>query len=218
MDELDELVRGAAPRGLGDETGAADRARFLAQTVAIESKGVRPGARLRKVFAGVAIGIGIVGVGVTAATAGPSMLAWVGWAPEAAVQRSFSIVEGDTTCQVVARVLPEYRNVSDAEADRRTAEARVFLTQFDWERAVESITVAEVDAAYAREQERRAPLIAEAESTGATPPPAVSRGLVAADLMAERVQSAFDDGGYLRQGTSLEMAAECAGTSDGGAR
>lgn len=218
MDDLDELVRGAAPRGLGEVAEAADQARLLAQTVAIESRGIRAGKRFHKVFAGFAIGIGIVGVGVTAATAGPSMLAWVGWAPEAAVQRSFSIVEGDTTCQVVARVLPEYRNVSDAEADRRTAEARVFLTQFDWDRAVESITAAEVDAAFMREQEQRAQLIAEAESTGVTPPPAVSRSLVAADLMAEKIQSAFHDGGYLRQGTSLEMAAECAGTSDGGAR
>lgn len=223
MDDLDSLVRKAAPRGWGDDPETAQHARQVAQAVADESRERQGSYRFRRLLGGLALGVGIAGFGVTAATAGPTLLAWVGWEPEAMVQRSFDVVEDGAVCQVVARVQPEYRGVSTEEADRRTGEARAFLATYDWDRAVESITPADIDAAFAVEQARRAPLIAEAErdgrdaeaeANGVGVPPTLTKASVASQLMVEKLSAAFEAGGYLRGGTSLELASECSGPND----
>ncbi|WP_175115966.1 hypothetical protein [Plantibacter sp. MCCC 1A11337] len=151
---------------------------------------------------------------MSAAAAAPAVLDWVGWAPEATVQRSFDIGEDGAVCQLVARVVPEHRNISTAEADRRTQEARVFLTEYDWDSVVASITEADIDTELTIEQARRAELARIAEVNGTTPPPAATPESVAGNLMATKIFDAFEHAGFLRTGTSVELAGNCGETAE----
>lgn len=218
MDPVDEVVRRAAPRALGVEPAAAEQAAAIARAVVAAETRERPRvSRLRRFLGGVTLGIGIVGLGITAAAAAPAVIDWLGWTPDVVAQRSFDLDLGDGPelglCEVFVRVTPEYRHhdLSDAEVDKRTEEARRFLTEHDWEPLIGSITEGEIQAAFAAEvAQRSVPM-----SDGTMPPPA-SMSLVVAQLMGERISNEFQKGGYLRQGVGLEEAAgPCAGATEG---
>jgi hypothetical protein len=206
MDWVDEAVRGAAPRALGAEPAAAEQAEALARAVvAAEPRELSRITRLRRFVGGTALGIGILGLGVTAATAGPAVIDWLGWSPDIVAQRSFDLRDGSELglCEVFIRVTPEYRNVSDEEADRRTEEARKFLTEHDWEPLISSITASEIQAAFDAEVAQRS---VPTTSDGTMPPPA-TMSLIATQLMGDRISAEFERAGDLRQGVALEAAA-----------
>lgn len=214
MDRLDDAVRRAAPPALGSDPVAAEHAEAVARAVpAGETLERSRMSRFRRFIAGAALGIGILGLGVTAATAGPAVTEWLGWTPDVVAQRSFDLGEGSDLglCEVFIRVTPEYRNVSDEEAERRTEEARKFLAAHDWDPLIASITEDEILAEFAAEQAQRAVPLED----GTLPPPATVSGAVT-QLMFDRISEEFERAGQLRQGVSLEAAAgQCADAIEG---
>lgn len=214
MDDLDAQIQRSAPRAFGEDPEAAEFARFAAQEAASRARPSALRSRYKRYLSILGVTTGLITVGVSAAVAAPAVLDWVGWTPEATVQRSFDIGEDGAVCQLVARVVPEYRNISAAEADRRTQEARVFLTEYDWDRVVASITTADIDAELAIEQARRTELAAIADADGATPPPPATPELAAGNLMATKIFDAFEKAGFLRTGTSIELAGDCGETAE----
>jgi len=214
MDDLDAQIQRSAPHAFGEDAEAAEYARLVAQEAASRARPSGLRSRYKRTLSILGVTAGLFTVGVSAAAAAPAVLDWVGWTPEATVQRSFDIGEDGAVCQLVARVVPEYRNISTAEADRRTQEARVFLTEYDWDRVVASITTADIDAALAIEQARRAELATIAEVNGTTPPPAATPESVAGNLMATKIFDAFEKAGFLRTGTSIDVAGDCGETGE----
>lgn len=216
MDWLDEAVRHAAPPTLGADPVTAAEAGALAGSIVSRLRERRRGTSLRRLFAGSALSLGIVGLGVTAATAGPAVIDWLGWTPDVIAQRSFDVEEasGLGLCEVFIRVSPEYRDVSDEDADRRTEEARKFLTEHDWEPLIASISANEIQTAFAEEVAQRSVPLPD----GTMPPPA-TMSLVVTQLMANRISTEFDRAGQLRPGVSLEAAAgPCDGATEGSAQ
>lgn len=224
MDPVDELVRRAAPKALGADPVAARHAEAIARAVvAAETRERSRGPRFRRLLGGAALGIGILGLGVTAAAAAPAVVDWLGWTPDIIAQRSIGFDGGPDLglCEVFIRVTPEYRehDLSDAEVDERTEEARRFLSEHDWEPLIASITESEIEAQYDLEVEQsRAYTDPDSIASGATPPPATYEG-AALHVMKNRVSDEFIDAGFLRQGVSLESAAgPCSGATEGPAR
>ncbi|GAA1800356.1 hypothetical protein [Agromyces neolithicus] len=78
MDWLDEAIRDAAPRAVGSEPTAAAWAEAVARDAVGRAVERRNGSRLRRILGGSAIGVGLLGIGITAATAGPAVFGWVG--------------------------------------------------------------------------------------------------------------------------------------------
>ncbi|GAA1768235.1 hypothetical protein [Agromyces humatus] len=221
MDWLDEAVRHAAPPALGSDPATAEHAKATACAVLAEAP--RGTTFLRKLIAGSALGIGIVGLGVTAATAGPAVIDWLGWTPDVVAQRSFELPDGSDLglCEVFIRVEPNYRDhdVPDEEVDRRTEEARTFLTNHDWDPLIASITADEIEAAYQIDVEQRVAFTdPDSIASGATPPPA-TYSIAATQVMSHRIGAEFEQAGYLKQGVSLEYAAgPCNDTAEGSAQ
>lgn len=221
MDRVDKVVRRAAPRALGAELAAAEQAEAVARAVvAAEIRERSRSSRLRRFLGGATLGIGILGLGVTAAAAAPAVIDWLGWTPDVVAQRSFGFGDGSGLglCEVFIRVTPEYRqhDLSDAEVDKRTEEARRFLTEHDWEPLIASITEAEIQAAYELEVEQSVAYTdPDSIASGATPPPATYSG-AAIQVMKDRISDEFSRAGHLRQGVGLEGAAgPCAGATEG---
>ena len=214
MDWMDEAVRRVAPRALGAEPATARQAEAVARAVvAAETRERARVSRFRKFVGGIGLGVGLLGLGVTAATAGPAMFDWVGWSPDIVAQRSFDLGDGSeaSLCEVIIRVEPQYGNVSVEEADRRTEDARKFLTEKDWEPLISSISGSEIRTQFAVEVARRA----EPTPDGSMPPPATMSG-VATQLMYDRISTEFGLAGHLQQGVSLEAAAgPCGDTTEG---
>ena len=204
MEGLDDAVRRAAPPALGAVPQVAAQSQTLARVIAGTARSYRT-AGWRRILGGSVILAGVFGVGVSAAVAGPALFEWVGWAPDAIVQRTFTIADGSALglCEVVARVVRE-GGVPEATAQQRTDDARRFLRDHEWGPAVSSITAEEIMSRLAVEEAHRASLAAG----GADVPPA-SVGLVASQLMGERISEAFDRAGYLQPGVSLEMSGYC---------
>ncbi|WP_022886666.1 hypothetical protein [Glaciibacter superstes] len=217
MDWLDEAVRHAAPPALGADPVTAGHAKATARAVLVEAP--RRTTFLRRIIAGSALGIGIVCLGVTAATAGPAVIDWLGWTPDVVAQRSFDFVGGSDLglCEVFIRVEPYYRDhdVPDDEVDRRTEAAWTFLTEHDWDPLIASITIEEIEAAYQLEVERRVAYTDPASiASGATPPPA-TYSIAATQVMSDRISAEFEQAGFLKQGVSLGSAAgPCEGTTE----
>lgn len=164
---------------------------------------------------GSALGIGLLGLGVTAAAAGPAVIDWLGWTPDVVAQRTFDLGDGSELglCEVFIHVDPAHQDVdvSEEEADRRTEEARKFLTEHDWEPLIGSITEREIEAAYAAEVAQRSMPLPD----GTMPPPA-TLSLVASKLMGDRISNEFERAGYLRPGVGLEAAGRpCYGATEG---
>lgn len=222
MDWFDEGVRHASPPALGADPATAAEAEALALSVVGASRERRPGSRLRRIIAGSALSVGILGLGVTAATAGPAVIDWLGWTPDVVAQRSFELRDGSGLglCEVFIRVEPNYPDgVPNEDVDRRTEEARTFLTEHDWDPLIASITTDEIEAAYQLEVEQRG-AYADPDSiaSGATPPPA-TYSVAVTEVMKDRISAEFEQAGHLKQGVSLEAAAgPCDGTSDGSAQ
>lgn len=218
MDWFDEVVRHAASPALGADAATAAEAEVLALSVVAALRERRRGSRLRRIIAGSALSVGILGLGVTAATAGPAVIDWLGWTPDVVAQRTFELKDGSDLglCEVFIRVEPDYPDdVPKEEVDRRTAEARTFLTEHDWDPLIASITTAEIEAAYQLEVERRA---AYSIASGTIPPPA-TYSTEATQVIVDRVSAEFEQAGYLKQGVSLESAAgPCDGTTEGSAQ
>ena len=214
MNWVDDVVRNAAPPAFGSEPAAAGAAEAIARSVVAKRARERAGlSRLRRLIWGTTLGIGVLGLGITAATAGPAVFEWVGWTPDVVAQRSFELAGGPDLglCEVLIRVVPDYNAVSKEEADRRTAEARRFLAENDWEPFITSITESEIQAAFAEEIARRSVAMPD----GTIPPPA-SLSLVVGQLMGDRISDEFERAGHLRQGVSLEGAGgPCDGANEG---
>ena len=216
MDWFDEAVQRAAPPALGADPATAAEAEVLALSVVGGLRERRRGSRLRRIIAGSALSVGIVGLGVTAATAGPAVIDWLGWTPDVVAQRSFELQDGSDLglCEVFIRVEPNYGHVPDEEVDRRTEEARTFLTEHDWDPLIASITTDEIEAAYQREVESRVESIA----SGATAPPA-SYSIAATRAIAARFSAEFRRAGYPIEEVGLTFAAgPCDGTTEGSAQ
>lgn len=162
-------------------------------------------------FAASALALGLLGVGATAAVAGPGLAEWAGWVPDASAQRTFTVDENSTLgpCKVVARVVQE-GGVPDELAAERTESARHFLASHDWDAAVASITAEDIATELAAERERRASLSREGVE-----PPEASAGLVASLLMGDRIREEFMHAGHLQPGVSLEMSGRCEGSTEG---
>jgi hypothetical protein len=207
VERLDDAIRGAAPRPLGADPVIAAESQELARVIARITKRRVGAGRWRRILGGSVIGAGLFGVGVTAAVAGPALFEWVGWTPDAVVQRTFTIADGSPLglCEVVARVVPE-GGVPDATAEKRTEDARRFLGEHEWGPVVSSITAEEIANELAAEESRRANMAAG----GASPPP-VSAGVVASRMMGERIFEEFDRAGHMQPGVSLELGGHCDG-------
>ncbi|MDQ0574032.1 hypothetical protein [Agromyces albus] len=211
MDWVDEAVEGAAPRALGAVPAAAEHAEAVARAVVAESRHRARVSRLRRFLTGAALGVSVLGLGVTAATAGPAVFDWMGWTPDVVAQRSFELKDGTELglCEVFFSVQPYYRDhdVPDEEVDRRVEAARKFLTEHDWDSLIASITIAEIEAEYELEVERRVAFTDPASAaSGATPPPA-TYSMAATRVMGERVSAEFEQAGHLKHGVGLEVAA-----------
>ena len=217
MDWLDEAVRHAAPSALGSDPATAREAEATARAVLAEAPQRTGPSSLRRISAGSAVGLSILGFGVTAATAGPAVVDWLEWTPDVVAQRSFDLGDGSALglCEVFIRVTPEYRHdLPDDEVDRRVEEAREFLTEHDWEPLISSISERAIEAAFAAEvAQRSTPMI-----DGTMPPPA-TLSLVVGELMSHRVVDKFERAGHLRQGVGLEAAGgPCDGATEGPTR
>lgn len=223
MNWVDEAVRGAAPRALGAEPAAAEQAEAVARAVVAGSRERARVSRFRRFITGAAFGIGILGLGVTAATAAPAVFDWMGWTPDVVAQRSFELKDGTELglCEVFFSVQPYYRHhdVPDEEVDRRTEAARKFLTDHDWDPLIASVTIAEIEAEYELEVERRVAFTDPASiASGATPPPA-TYSMAATRVMGERISAEFEQAGHLTHGVGLEVAARpCDGETEGPAQ
>lgn len=213
MDRFNEILRNAAPPSLGANPATAECAQATARAVLADASRRNRFPRLRKIIAGSALSIGILGLGATAAVAGPAVAVWLNWTPDIVAQQSFDLGQGSELglCEVFIRVAPEYGTVSDQEADRRTKEARTFLTEHDWEPLMASITDQDIEAAFAVATDRRSRPMTD----GTMPPPAtLSRS--ATGLMFERFTTEFEQAGQLGDGVSLEAAAgPCGDASEG---
>lgn len=211
MDWIDEAVRQAAPPALGSDPATAAEAEALALSVVSGLRERRRWSRLHRIIAGSALSVGVVGLGVTAATAGPAAIDWMGWTPDVVAQRSFELKDGTELglCEVFFSVQPSYRDhdVPDEEVDLRTEAARKFLTEHDWDPLIASITADDIQARYELEVQRRAAFTDPASvASGATPPPA-TYSIAATRLIGERVSAEFEQAGYLIHGVSLTAAA-----------
>lgn len=205
MERLDDAIRRAAPRPLGADPAIAAESRELARAL-VRTGNLRGAARRwRRMLGGSLIGAGFFGVGVTTAVAGPALFEWIGWTPDAVVQRTFTIADGSPLglCEVVARVVPE-TGVPEATARKRTEDARRFLGEHEWGPVVSSITAEDIANELAAEESRRANMVAG----GASPPP-VSAGIVASRMMGERIFEEFDRAGHIQPGVSIEMGGHC---------
>lgn len=212
MDWVDDAVRGAAPRALGADLATAEQAEALARTVAARSRQPARVSRFRRFLTGSALGIGILGLGVTAATAGPAVFEWVGWTPDVVAQRSFTFDDRSDVglCEVFVRVVPDYRDLSIEKVERRTEEARQFLAEHDWDPVIESITVNEIEAALDAERAQR-----EAITTHSMTPPPATISVEASRLMANRIIEEFERAGHMQPGVSIESAGHCGDTTQG---
>ena len=223
MDWFDEAVRHAAPPALGADPATAAEAEAFARSVVGGLRERRLGSRLRRIIAGSVLSVGIVGLGVTAATAGPAVIDWMGWTPDVVAQRSFELKDGTELglCEVFFSVQPYYRDhdVPAEEVDRRTEAARKFLTEHEWDALIASITTDEIEAAYELEVEERVAFTDPASiASGATPPPA-TYSLAVTRVMRDRVSAQFEQAGYLIDGVALAFAARpCDGATEGSAQ
>ena len=203
-------MRRGAPRPLGAEPVAAGEAVAVAHAVAAAERNGRRMSRRGAFFGGAALGLGILGLGVTAAAAAPAVIEWFGWTPDVVAQRTFDFGAGSDLglCEVFISVKPDYsRDVPDAEVDRRTEEARAFLVEHDWEPLIASITEQEIRAEYELEVSRRVAFTDPASiASGATPPPA-TLSFAATQLMADRVFAEFEEAGHLRDGVAFSRGA-----------
>ncbi|WP_159855114.1 hypothetical protein [Rathayibacter sp. VKM Ac-2754] len=220
MDDLDDVVRRAAPLPLGADATSAAEARAIAQAVVTSRRPRR--FLLRSGMGAAVIGIALVGFGTTAAVAGPALLSWVGWAPDASVQRTFELSGGNDVgrCSVVARVLPVYGGgLSDEETDDLTERARDFLAEHDWGPVIARVTADDIEAALTAEQAGRDEANAAAAAAGRPADiPDATRGVVASSLMGDEISRVFDEAGYLTTSTSIEMAGQCEAESPGAAQ
>ncbi|MFB6610086.1 hypothetical protein ACFCVO_07200 [Agromyces sp. NPDC056379] len=209
-DWLDEAVRRGAPRPLGAEPVAAGEAVAVAHAVATAGRHGRRMSRRGAFLGGAALSLGILGLGVTAAAAAPTVIDWLGWAPDVVAQRTFDVgaVADLGLCEVFVRVLPEpSADLSAAEVERRTEAARMFLTEHDWQPMIDSITEREIQTQYELEVAQRAAFTGpDGIVSGATPPPA-TMSTAATLVIADRISDEFERAGHLRGGVSLEQAA-----------
>ena len=205
MDWLEQAVRDSAPRRLEADTSAREYAIAVARESARLQAATRPTRpRTKRIVAGMTLGLGVLGLGVGAAVAATPVIDWLGWNPDVVAQRSFELGDGAQLglCEVYIRVTPEYGSLPNDEVDRRTEAARAFLTDHDWQSAVDSITAAEIQAEYERDQARREVRVTD------TPPPPAKLSAAATTLIADRITEDFDRAGYLQPGVALEAAAQ----------
>ena len=212
LEQIDDAVRRAAPPPLGAEGALSAEAREVARAVVASRH--PPALRWRGVLAASVLAVGLLGVGVTGAVAGPTLLDWVGWAPDAAVQRTFTIAQGTTLgpCEVVARVVEEGGAAEDVTAARAES-ARRFLARHDWDALTASITAEDIADELGAEQARRANV-----ATDGTQPPPATPAVVASQLMGDLIREEFIDAGHLQPGVSLEMSGRCDAPSEGAER
>ncbi|NYF16518.1 hypothetical protein HDC37_001343 [Microbacterium sp. AK009] len=196
MDDVlvETLVQKAKPVALADEPTVLAEAVALARLAAAHRQPVRRGSTVL----GLWLGVGLLALGGTAAVAAPAFVEWARFTPDAATQRTFYTESGSVLgdCEVVARVVPVYRvpGVPNAEAERRTEEARRHLASHDWDSVIASITEDDLAEALAEEQQRD---------------PNATALAVNGQLMGDRISNEFFRAGYDRPGVSLEVAGTC---------
>ncbi|NQX17972.1 hypothetical protein [Rathayibacter sp. VKM Ac-2857] len=200
-DPLDDLIRHAAPPTRQSFPATRGDAERLARVIIEEAHqgGRRPPRRRRHLWLVGTLSLAGLGLGVAGAVAGPVILDWAGFVPDAAVQRSFDLGDGqgNVLCQVAIQVEPDYSAGPAADVEREAREARVFLSSHDWDP-----TIASVDAEARRvaiEQEQ-----ADADAGGFTADP----GIAVTRLIADRIIEQFRDAGY-GTGVSIESAGGC---------
>ncbi len=219
MDDIDDLVRRTAPQALGLESTNATEARKIAHAVAADRRPRR--SKLRTGLWAAIFSVGLVGVGTTAAVAGPALLDWVGFTPDVVVQRTFELRTGNDElglCTVVARVSPEYGGeLSDVEVDERTQAARKFLADYDWDPFVAAITAEDIEAEFNDQQAERQALKNKIEAGGgdSADVPDAEHGIAASSLVGDEMLRLFEEAGYLDGGVSLEMAGHCGDETPG---
>jgi hypothetical protein len=222
-DWLDEAVRRGAPQPLGADPVAAGEAVAVAHAVvAAQRTGRKRMSRRGAFLGGAALSLGILGLGVTTAAAAPAVFEWFGMTPDLVAQRTFDFGLGSDLglCEVFIGVEPDYsRDMSDAEVDRRTEEARAFLVEHDWEPLIASITEREIRAEYELEVSRRVAFTdPDSIASGATPPPA-TMSIAATQVIADRVRAEFEEAGQLRDGVAFAQGAgPCDGEPEGSSR
>ena len=216
-DWLNEAVRRGAQGPLGADPVAAGEAVAVAHAVvAAERTGRKRMSRRGAFLGGAALSLGILGLGVTAAAAAPTVIEWLGWTPDIVAQRTFDFGRDDIGfCEVYVRAEPDYtRDVTDEEADRRTEEARRFLTEHDWRSVLDSITESDIQAEYTRSVIRHNEFIA---GGGEWTAPTMSGAATA--VIIDRISDEFVAGGYLRDGVSLGAGAgPCSDATESPAR
>ena len=189
--DLDRALDAARPPSTADDARPRQAAVVLAQQVAIS--GEVPAARRKyrvKLIGG--LGLSLVLVGGAAAAAAPILMDWPPWESDAMIEREFPIPGGDNaSCAVGVRVLAD-EATAGADGDARLEKARHFLETHDWS-SLETITIEEIPAEELEGLRRQG----------------ISDELILTMNVSEQVGDAFQVGGYLGDGVSLEQAARC---------
>ncbi|WBM79873.1 hypothetical protein KIV56_17150 [Cryobacterium breve] len=139
-----------------------------------------------------AIGVGVVLLAGTGASALPGIIEWAPWTPDIVVDRAFPISDGTglTGCVIVMRVDPDY-TTGDGNTDAHVANARAFLQGHDWS-TIEA-TLGEVSAfdrvALARQGETEA-------------------GRLTGEV-TEQIAQVMTQAGYLGHGVALSASERC---------
>lgn len=217
-DWLDEAVRRGAPGPLGAEPVVANEAVAVAHAVVAAQRTRRKRMSRRGAFlGGAALSLGILGLGVTTAAAAPAVFEWFGMTPDLVAQRTFDFGDDELgLCSTYVMVDPIYRDVDapDEEVDRRTEEARRFLTEHDWRPHLESITEGDIRAEHARLLVQRSELI---ESGGEAWP--VTMDEAAMRVIGGRIRNEFEQAGYAKEGVSLTFGTDpCSDATESPAR
>jgi hypothetical protein len=179
-----------------EQPAVAAAVRELVRTVAA-SDGAKVGRRRHRIKMIAGLCLALVLGGGTAATAGPALLAWAPWAPDAVIERAFPISgsAGSASCAVIVRVVPDPQT-GGSDADTRLREAREFLQQHDW--TTLDASIADIPAKELRGMTAQG----------------ISEQLMLTLRVGDQVGAQFEAAGHLGRGVALESAGRCDGESD----
>ena len=191
MLDLDRALEAGQPSSAVDDPRVNELAVLLAQQVGTSDE--VPAARRKhrvKLIGGFALSL--VLVGGAAAAAAPALMEWPPWEPDAMVEREFPVSgDEDASCMVVARVVPDDATAG-SDQGARLDRARDFLETHDWS-SLQTLTIADIPADELEGPRRQG----------------MADQMILTMQISDQIGEAFDAGGYLGDGVSLEQAGRC---------
>ncbi|TFB83630.1 hypothetical protein E3O44_17315 [Cryobacterium algoricola] len=192
MDDVDlsAALEQADPFSEAEVSLVAPSLQRLVRSVAALDHAARRRRHRRFVIGG--IGVGVVLLAGTGASALPGIIEWAPWAPDVVLDRAFPISDGTglTGCVIVMRVEPDSAT-GDENTDAHVADARAFLQGHDW--STLEVTLGQVSAfdrvALARQ--------------GQTEAGSLTREVT------EQIAQAMTQAGHLGHGVALSASERC---------